>query len=502
MPSLSTQVCNYISALTISQGRRAGEPFEVLPWQRAFIRGFCKSGVRKSALSIARANGKTTLVAGIACAAFDGPLATPRSEVLIVASSFAQGTVAFNHARYFLGDKLEDRKRYRVHDSQNAARIEDRETGCMIRVLGNDPAKAHGLAPSLILMDEPAKWDATKAEKMLVALRTAAGKQRFCRSIALGTKPDSDLHWFTKWLNGKADFAKNYSAASEDDPFKVSTWRKANPSMAAMPDLAAELRAEALDAELDAAELYSFRALRLNMGTAEVERRVLLEGSTWMRIEGDAAAEGATVWGIDLGSNAAQSAIACYWPATGKLSVLAAFPSTPSLEERGRTDGVANLYRQCADAGELIQTGGEATDYKKLIELALERFGKPALAVADRWRAADLRDALRANSIRCTVDLRGQGFRDGAEDVRRFRRACLEQKVTPDKSLLMVAAITEARTVSDLAGNEKLAKGTEGGRRLMARDDAAAAAILAVSAGVRRRPRPRRIRRCDYMEAA
>ena len=34
--------------------------------------------------------------------------------------------------------------------------------------------------------------------------------------------------------------------------------------------------------------------------------------------------------------------------------------------------------------------------------------------------------------------------------------------------------------LSDPAGNSKLAKGSEGGRRLRARDDAAAAAILAV----------------------
>ena len=37
--------------------------------------------------------------------------------------------------------------------------------------------------------------------------------------------------------------------------------------------------------------------------------------------------------------------------------------------------------------------------------------------------------------------------------------------------------------ISDPAGNEKLAKGGQGGRRIKARDDALAAAILAVSAG-------------------
>ena len=45
---------------------------------------------------------------------------------------------------------------------------------------------------------------------------------------------------------------------------------------------------------------------------------------------------------------------------------------------------------------------------------------------------------------------------------------------------MLASAIGEARVITDPAGNSKLAKGTEGGRRLRARDDAAAAAILAV----------------------
>ena len=59
------------------------------------------------------------------------------------------------------------------------------------------------------------------------------------------------------------------------------------------------------------------------------------------------------------------------------------------------------------------------------------------------------------------------------------------------KSLLLRSALAEARTVSDPAGNEKLSKKIgQGGRRMRARDDAAAAAILAVAEGVRRGERP------------
>lgn len=84
------------------------------------------------------------------------------------------------------------------------------------------------------------------------------------------------------------------------------------------------------------------------------------------------------------------------------------------------------------------------------------------------------------------LSVRGQGFRDGGEDVRRFRRAVLSGHVRPERSLLLTAALAEARVVGNPAGNWKLSKSAEGGRRQKARDDAAAAAILAVSEGARR----------------
>ena len=58
--------------------------------------------------------------------------------------------------------------------------------------------------------------------------------------------------------------------------------------------------------------------------------------------------------------------------------------------------------------------------------------------------------------------------------------------MTPAASLLLTAAMSEARAVGDPAGNWKLAKSTQGGRRRRAKDDAAAAAILAVAIGTRR----------------
>ena len=118
----SADLETYLSGLTITQGRRDGERFKVLPWQRRFLRGAFAPGAGVAALSVGRGNGKTALVAGIACAALEGPLAVPRAETVIVAASFSQACIAFGHVMAFMGDRAKDRDRYRVWQTGQLAR--------------------------------------------------------------------------------------------------------------------------------------------------------------------------------------------------------------------------------------------------------------------------------------------------------------------------------------------------------------------------------------------
>ena len=491
-----TPLERYITGLTVTPGRRAGEPFDVLPWQRRFVRGAFAPDTTTAALSVARGNGKSTLVAGIAAAALDGPLAVPRGETIIVASSFMQATICFEHTVEFLRDKLKDRTRWRVWQSGQLAKLQCKETGASIRCLGSDPKRAHGLAPSLVLADEPAQWPTSTGDRMLAALRTAAGKQPDSRFVALGTRPAAHDHWFSRMLAGGADYAQRHAADPDDPPFQRRTWAKANPSLDHMPDLEAAIRREAEEARSDDMAFPQFRALRLNGGTSDAHEALLIEAATWAALEGEAPRAGRCVWGVDLGTSAAMSAIAGYWPDTGRLEVLAAFPHDPPLSERGLRDGVGRLYLDCCERGDLMFAGERAVDIGELLRAALDRFGRPVALAADRWREAELRDALdKAGVPPAALISRGMGFKDGAEDVRDFRRACLEGKVTAAPSLLLRYAISEARVVMDPSANAKLAKSSEGGRRARARDDAAAAAIMAVAAGARATNAPARPRR-------
>ena len=285
----------YVADLEITQGRLAGEYFRPLPWQKLFMRRVFGPNVATAALSVGRGNGKTALLSGIACATLDGPLTVPRGETLIVASTFEQARIAFEHVVAFMGVRIfRDKDRWRVWDTAQGARVEDRLTGARVRVLGSDPRRAHGLAPCLILADEPTQWDPNKSDRMLAALRTAAGKQPSCRFVALGTRPAMEEHWFARMLAGGADYTQCHAADAEDDPFVGKTWRKANPSLSRMPDLAAAIKTEAKEAKTDPAALAMFKALRLNLGTFDTRREFLVAPDAWARAEGDLPRTGET----------------------------------------------------------------------------------------------------------------------------------------------------------------------------------------------------------------
>ena len=60
--AMMSHLTDFLQTLTVSQGRRAGEALTVLPWQRKFVAGAFAPGRTTAALSVARGNGKTTLV--------------------------------------------------------------------------------------------------------------------------------------------------------------------------------------------------------------------------------------------------------------------------------------------------------------------------------------------------------------------------------------------------------------------------------------------------------
>lgn len=482
----------YIETLTVTQGALAGKPFTVLPWQSQFLKGAFNPSVSEASCSIARGNGKTTLLAAIGCAFLeDSDIVEPASEILITASSVAQGQILYDHILRFLGDSRL-RNGYSVRNNSNLLQITNKSNKVKLRVGPAKAAALHGIAPVLMIMDEVAQWQVGQIDRVMAALRTSMGKIPGSRLIGIGTRADSPSHPFELFIK-LCEYSQVHSASKaelKNKPFDLRTIVKANPSLRAdtrhlFPDLMQAIQKEGKAAKNSPELFAAYSALRLNGGVPDSIDNVLLTLDTWQRIQRKSKRQGRAVWGIDLGGSAAASAITAYYPDSGRLESLSAFSNVPDLHQRGIRDGVGRLYITAKENGELFTTGNRAVDYTELLKLALDRFGKPKVISCDRWRISELKDAMDNIGLYCPIDERGQGYKDGAQDVRLFRRSIAEGKVKVEPGqIFLTQAIAEARTISDPAGNAKLAKSKEGKRR-RARDDAAAAAILAVASAQR-----------------
>ena len=166
---------DFAESLTVSQGEHAGERLTVLSWQRDFLEAVERSAGGETGLSVSAGSGKTTLAAAVAAAGVAGPLAMPRASVLLVAGSFGQACIAFDHALAFLQPTIDAApERWRVLRSEQSALIQDRETGAELRAREASARTLHGAAPALVIADEPSQWQPTQRDRHLLGVTVAA----------------------------------------------------------------------------------------------------------------------------------------------------------------------------------------------------------------------------------------------------------------------------------------------------------------------------------------
>ena len=142
--------------------------------------------------------------------------------VVVAASSLNQARVIYDHTAAFLEAKhgpLTRGNGFRSVNSPNMVAIEHLETGAQMRAIAADPARAHGLSPSLVIADEPAQWPRAYADRLWAALVTSLGKQPGSRAIVLGIRPVRGAgHFFGELLAGGADYVQDHSAPADTDP--------------------------------------------------------------------------------------------------------------------------------------------------------------------------------------------------------------------------------------------------------------------------------------------
>jgi len=468
---------------------------KLAPFQKQFVKGALADGVSIAALSIGRGNAKTALSAGLALGSLLGEWERqPRREILIAARTRDQGRIAFNFVEGFAQSLPEDiqaqltfRKSPRLEIS-----FDGDGGGHLLRVIAADGKSALGSAPTLVLMDERGHWQADKGDALEHALLSGMGK-RGGRALIISTSAPDDSHPFSKWIDEPQEgvYSQEHRPAPGLPADDLESLRAANPGADHGIGSSLEwLQAQARRAiARGGSTLTSFRLYNRNERVSGESRDVLLTVDEWMACEVSDLPErqGQVVIGIDLGGSASMTAAAFYWPETGRLECLGTFPSKPSLLDRGQNDGVGGRYEEMQDRGELDTLGDQTVPVAPWLVKVIQHVDGEAIAAItmDRYKQAELGEAIDKAGIRAPIVWRGQGFRDGGEDCERFRRAAYDGKVKTSPSLLLRSAFADAICLRDPANNLKLAKARSTGRI-----DAAAATVLAVAEGARIMGRP------------
>ena len=486
----ATAAIRFMESLTIPEGPKAGQPVKLAPFQRQFVRGALADGVNVAVLSIGRGNAKTALSAGIALGSVMGKWdAQPRREVLIAARTRDQARVGFDFVVGFVRS-LPDAEQalFTVRRSPRLEVEYDGDGGGhVIRAIAADGKTALGSAPTLVLMDERGHWAADQGDALEHALLSGLGK-RGGRALIISTSAASDAHPFSVWLDQEQPgvYRQEHRPAPGLPADDLESLKEANPGAAhGIGGSLDWLQGQARRAiARGGSTLTSFRLYNRNERVAGETRDVLLTVDEWLSCEvGELPARaGHCVIGIDLGGSASMTAAAFYWPETGRLECRGWFPSRPGLLDRGQADGVGSRYVEMAERGELTTLGDATVPVAAWLGETMRHIEGETIAalVADRYKQAELGEAIDRAGVRAPLVWRGMGFKDGSEDIERFRRAAFDGNVVAAPSLLLRSAFADAVTLRDPANNTKLAKARSTGRI-----DAAAATVLAVAEGAR-----------------
>lgn len=364
----------------------------------------------------------------------------------------------------------------------------------ILRAISADGKNVLGTSPTLALLDERGHWPLDRGDALEDGIMSGLGK-RSGRALIISTSASDDANPFSRWIDAPppGTYVQEHRPAPGLPADDLPSILIANPgAKAGIGSSPQWLQAQAERAiAMGGHALTSFRLYNRNERISGEARDVLLTVDEWLSAEADPLPprSGPAVIGIDLGGSASMTAAAYYWPETSRLEVQGTFPSVPSLLNRGQADGVGNRYAEMEDRGELTTLGAKTVpvaDWLAAVMRRVEGLTVSAL-VADRYKLAELGEAMDKAGVRCPILWRGMGFRDGGEDVERFRRAVFDGRVRCEASLLMRSALADAVCLRDPANNAKLAKARSTGRI-----DAAAASVLAVAEGARQTARQAR----------
>ena len=474
-------------AIRHTVGEWDGKPFDPLPWQQFILWNlygwFREDGTRRfnyAYITVARKNGKTTLMAGCALAAlfFDQEKA---AEVYFAATKKDQAKIGFDEAQRMVSISPQLRRHLRAgkHDIKApklSARCtylsSERDTldGLNIHFAGIDEYHAH---PTDGVANVLRSGMQARRNPLHLTITTAGFNrespcyemQKTCKEILDGVKHDD------------AQFALIYELDEDDDWTDSSTWIKANPS------LGVALRPQLLESQLQ-------QAINLG-GSREVEFKTkhlnkwVTASKTWIQDEIWSANErqedltGRICWGgLDLASVSDMTALVMVYPDGEGYHVRGHYFMPSDTIDNILDRDPSHIYRTFLDLPNFHITDGNVTDYAAIRRLVSGVMNRPdgqevdATSLMHNYQIEKIAFD-RYNSTQIAIDLVddgvpltpfGQGFVSMSSPTKQLEVLVRTGKVWHDGDPVLRWALGNVELKMDPAGNIKADKQKSGGK--------------------------------------
>ena len=470
-------------SLKVPTGPLRGQPFAIPQWQEDFLRSALAPGVGQAALSVARKNGKSGLVAVLLLAHLVGPLRRSQWRGVVVSLTAAHA-VELRDAMASIID-VSGLRGAELRVSPHPGRILGPD-GARVDILAADKATGHAIGADVAVIDE-AGLMTEKDRPLWNALQSSLSGRNgrlICISIRGTSLLFSEMEILARRWPRDAVWVEHSAppGSALDDP---AAWLAANPGLATGIKSQDYMEQQARRAVAVPRNANFFRTLDLNQpGSPQHDTVVDVEQwiSTATPLTGQEHS-GPCFLGIDLGDTKSMSAAVVYWLDSGTIDSLCAWPEWPSLAMRGATDGVGDLYERWAQGEHLALIGERVTDNGAFLRLMFNDLAalgfKPEAIGCDSWRRRDVLQAWQEAGIRDVpiVD-RGSvkgGTVMGSADIQAFQRRFAAGMVCHDANPVAEYAIRTAALSENVSGQLRIARATEN-----AKIDWLSAAVIAV----------------------
>jgi len=358
-----------------SKGQWAGQPFELLDWQRDDIVmplfGWKKEdGWRRfnfAWIEIPKKNGKSTFGAGLGLYLLSGD-GEHGAEVYSVANDRKQAGIVHEEAIRMVKASRELSQDLKIHGTTFT--ITCPELNSYYRALSGDADSNEGLNIHGCIADEIHSWHGRKFYDALRYGMSSRMQPLFAIITTAGSNPQSvakELHDYAAGVLAGTQidqrfFAYIRAADPKDDPLDEQTWRKANPSfgLTINPEIFA---ADAQEAAARPTSLAAFKRYRLNIWNTGESPAVDIE--KWNENRRDYTAgdlrEQSCFGGLDLAKVSDTTSLQLLFPQDDGTFKTLSFFWLPESRAREQNDLVSWLAWE--ERGFVFLTPGDVCDY-------------------------------------------------------------------------------------------------------------------------------------------